>query len=115
MTYSAGDASWLWGTAGITSVYYGPGGGFLEPGPGGGYALISGMLACAKVLALTALDVTSPVRAWHGGLRCGGGPNGRAKARVTQVDLPHVRPNLCLLLICAIGSRSSPEVCVMEP
>jgi len=63
MSYSAGDASWLWGTAGITSVYYGPGGGFLEPGPDGSYALISEMLACAKVLALTALDVTSPVRA----------------------------------------------------
>jgi acetylornithine deacetylase len=58
MSYSAGDASWLWGTARIPSVYYGPGGGFLETGPGGSYALIGEMVACAKVLALTALDVT---------------------------------------------------------
>jgi acetylornithine deacetylase len=59
MSYSAGDASWLWGAARIPSVYYGPGGGFLEPGPGGSYALIEEMVACAKVLALTALDVAS--------------------------------------------------------
>jgi acetylornithine deacetylase len=58
MSYSAGDASWLWGVARIPSVYYGPGGGFLEAGPGGSYALIGEMVACAKVLALTALDVT---------------------------------------------------------
>ncbi|MGH7268053.1 MAG: M20 family metallopeptidase, partial [Candidatus Rokuibacteriota bacterium] len=56
MSYSAGDASWLW-KAGIPSVYYGPGGGFLEPGPGGSWASIGEMVACAKVLALTALDV----------------------------------------------------------
>jgi acetylornithine deacetylase len=59
MSYSAGDASWLWGAARIPSVYYGPGGGFLETGPGGSYALIGEMVACAKVLALTALDVTA--------------------------------------------------------
>ena len=34
-----------------------PAGGFLETGPGGSYVLISEMEACAKVLALTALDV----------------------------------------------------------
>jgi acetylornithine deacetylase len=56
LSYSAGDASWLW-KAGIPAVYYGPGGGFLEPGPGGSYIAISEMVACARVLALTALDL----------------------------------------------------------
>jgi acetylornithine deacetylase len=55
MSYSAGDACWLWG-AGIPCVYYGPGGGFLEQGPEGSYMLISEMVACARVLALTALE-----------------------------------------------------------
>src|SRR5262249_62283692 len=56
LSYSAGDASWLW-KAGIPCVYYGPASGFQETGPGGSYVLISEMVACAKVLALTALDV----------------------------------------------------------
>ncbi|PYM61354.1 MAG: hypothetical protein DMD79_12970 [Candidatus Rokuibacteriota bacterium] len=56
MSYSAGDSSWLW-KAGIPCLHYGPAGGFLETGPGGSYILISEMEACAKVLALTALDV----------------------------------------------------------
>ena len=55
MSYSAGDACWLWG-AGIPSVYYGPGGGFLEQGPEGSYMFIDEMVTCAKVLALTALE-----------------------------------------------------------
>jgi len=58
LSYSAGDSSWLW-KAGIPSLYYGPAGGFHEPGPGGSYILISEMVTGAKVLALTALDVTS--------------------------------------------------------
>lgn len=56
LSYSAGDASWLW-KAGIPSVYYGPAGGFLERGAEGSYILISEMIACTKVLALTALNV----------------------------------------------------------
>jgi acetylornithine deacetylase len=56
LSYSAGDAAWLW-KAGIPSVYYGPASGFQETGPGGSYVLISEMMAGAKVLALTALDV----------------------------------------------------------
>jgi acetylornithine deacetylase len=56
LSYSAGDASWLW-KAGIPCVYYGPATGFQETGPGGSYVLISEMVAGAKVLALTALDV----------------------------------------------------------
>ncbi len=59
MSYSAGDTSWLW-KAGIPCLHYGPGGGFLETGPGGSYTIISEMVACAKVLALTALDVCGP-------------------------------------------------------
>jgi len=55
MSYSAGDACWLWG-AGIPSLYYGPRGGFLDQGPDGAYMLISEMVDCAKVLALSALD-----------------------------------------------------------
>jgi acetylornithine deacetylase len=56
LSYSAGDASWLW-RAGIPCVYYGPAGGFLEQGPDASYILIGEMVDCAKVLALTALDV----------------------------------------------------------
>jgi acetylornithine deacetylase len=57
MSYSAGDCSWLW-KAGIPGVYYGPAGGlFAERGPAGAYTLVSEMVTCAKVLALTALDV----------------------------------------------------------
>jgi acetylornithine deacetylase len=55
MSYSAGDACWLWG-AGIPSLYYGPRGGFLDQGPDGAYMFISEMVDCAKVLALTALE-----------------------------------------------------------
>jgi acetylornithine deacetylase len=55
MSYSAGDACWLW-KAGVPSLYYGPAGGFMEQGPEGSYILISEMVDCAKVLALTALD-----------------------------------------------------------
>ncbi|HEY1335372.1 MAG TPA: peptidase dimerization domain-containing protein, partial [Myxococcaceae bacterium] len=55
MSYSAGDACWLWG-AGIPSVYYGPRGGFLDQGPDGAYMFVSEMVDCAKVLALTALE-----------------------------------------------------------
>jgi acetylornithine deacetylase len=56
LSYSAGDASWLW-RAGIPCVYYGPAGGFHERGPEGSYVLISEMVQAAKVLALTALEV----------------------------------------------------------
>ena len=55
MSYSAGDACWLW-EAGIPSLYYGPRGGFLDQGPDGAYMFISEMVDCAKVLALTALE-----------------------------------------------------------
>jgi acetylornithine deacetylase len=55
-SYSAGDASWLW-KAGIPSVYYGPAGGWVEPGPAGAWASIEEMVTCAKIFALTALDV----------------------------------------------------------
>ncbi len=56
LSYSAGDASWLW-RVGTECVYYGPAGGFQEPGPEGSYILIDEMIASAKVLALTALDL----------------------------------------------------------
>lgn len=56
MSYSAGDCSWLW-RAGIPCLYYGPRGGFLDQGPDGAYMFISEMVDCAKVLALTALEV----------------------------------------------------------
>ncbi len=59
MSYSAGDACWLW-PAGIPCLYYGPAGGFLEQGPEGSYILISEMVQCTKVLALTALEVCTP-------------------------------------------------------
>jgi acetylornithine deacetylase len=55
LSYSAGDASWLW-RAGIPCVYYGPAGGFQEPGPEGSYILIEEMVQAARVLAVTALD-----------------------------------------------------------
>ncbi len=55
MSYSAGDGCWLW-RAGIPCLYYGPRGGFLDPGPDGAYMYISEMVDCAKVLALTALE-----------------------------------------------------------
>jgi acetylornithine deacetylase len=58
LSYSAGDASWLW-RVGTECVYYGPAGGFQEPGPEGSYILIDEMIASAKVLALTALDLCS--------------------------------------------------------
>ncbi len=56
MSYSAGDASWLW-RAGIPCVYYGPAGGLFGEEPDSSYILIPEMVDCAKVLALTALDV----------------------------------------------------------
>jgi len=56
MSYSAGDSCWLW-KAGIPCLHYGPGGGFLDPGPDGSYILISEMTQCAEVLAMTAVDV----------------------------------------------------------
>ena len=56
MSYSAGDSCWLW-KHGIPCLHYGPGGGFLDPGPDGSYIFISEMVACAKVLAHTAMDV----------------------------------------------------------
>ena len=55
MSYSAGDGCWLW-RAGIPCLYYGPRGGFLDPGPDGAYMYITEMVDCAKVLALTALE-----------------------------------------------------------
>ena len=56
MSYSAGDSCWLW-KHGIPCLHYGPGGGFLDPGPDGSYIFISEMVACAEVLAHTAMDV----------------------------------------------------------
>ena len=56
LSYSAGDASWLW-RAGIPSVYYGPAGGFGETGSGGSYVFVSEMVVCAQVLALTAHEM----------------------------------------------------------
>lgn len=56
MSYSAGDSCWLW-KHGVPCLHYGPGGGFLESGPDGGYIFISEMVECAKVLAHTAMDV----------------------------------------------------------
>jgi acetylornithine deacetylase len=55
LSYSAGDASWLW-RAGIPCVYYGPASGFQERGPEGSYILIEEMVQAARVLAVTALD-----------------------------------------------------------
>ncbi len=56
MSYSAGDSCWLW-KHGIPCLHYGPGGGFLDPGPDGSYIFISEMVTCAEVLAHTAMDV----------------------------------------------------------
>jgi acetylornithine deacetylase len=55
LSYSAGDAAWLW-RAGIPCVYYGPASGFQEGGPEGSYIVIEEMVQAARVLALTALD-----------------------------------------------------------
>jgi acetylornithine deacetylase len=55
LSYSAGDACWLWG-AGIPSLYYGGKTGFGEPGADASYALIGEMETCAKTLALSALE-----------------------------------------------------------
>jgi acetylornithine deacetylase len=55
LSYSAGDASWLW-RAGVPCVYYGPATGFQERGPDGSYILIDEMVHAARVLALTAVD-----------------------------------------------------------
>ena len=55
LSYSAGDACWLW-RAGVPCVYYGPATGFQERGPDGSYILIDEMVQAARVLALTALD-----------------------------------------------------------
>jgi acetylornithine deacetylase len=55
LSYSAGDASWLW-RAGVPCVYYGPATGFQERGPDGSSVLIDEMVAAARVLALTAVD-----------------------------------------------------------
>ena len=55
LSYSAGDACWLW-RAGVPCVYYGPATGFQERGPDGSYILIDEMVSAARVLALTALD-----------------------------------------------------------
>ena len=56
MSYSAGDSCWLW-KHGIPCLHYGPGGGFLDPGPDGSYIFISEMVTCAEVLAHTAMDM----------------------------------------------------------
>jgi acetylornithine deacetylase len=56
VSYSAGDSCWLWGV-GIPCLHYGPGGGFLEHGPDGAWISISEMVQCARVLALTAVDI----------------------------------------------------------
>lgn len=55
LSYSAGDACWLW-RAGVPCVYYGPAGGFQERGPEGSYILIDEMVQTARVLAVTAVD-----------------------------------------------------------
>ena len=55
LSYSANDTTHLW-KAGIPCVIYGPTGGENEPD---NYVLISQMTQCAKVLALTAIDVCS--------------------------------------------------------
>ncbi len=55
LSYSANDTIHLW-NAGIPCVIYGPTGGESEPDA---YVLISQMTQCAKVLALSALDVCS--------------------------------------------------------
>ena len=57
-SYSAGDVTWLW-KAGIPCLEYGPAGGFNSAveGEDNFWTSISEMETCAKVLALTALEV----------------------------------------------------------
>ncbi len=55
LSYSANDTTHLW-KAGIPCVIYGPTGGENEPD---NYVLVSQMVQCAKVLALSAIDVCS--------------------------------------------------------
>ena len=55
LSYSGNDTTHLW-KAGIPCVIYGPTGGENEPD---NYVLVSQMVQCAKVLALTAIDVCS--------------------------------------------------------
>lgn len=57
-SYSAGDVTWLW-KAGIPCLEYGPAGGFNSAveGEDNFWASISEMETCAKVLAVTALEV----------------------------------------------------------
>ena len=62
-SYSAGDVTWLW-KAGIPCLEYGPSGGFSSAAEGEDnfWVSISEMETCAKVLALTALDVCNQER-----------------------------------------------------
>ena len=57
-SYSAGDVTWLW-KAGIPCLEYGPAGGFNSAveGEDNFWTSISEMETCAKVLAVTALEV----------------------------------------------------------
>ena len=55
-SYSANDTCHLW-NAGIPCLIYGPGVGSDGPGEDDAYVIISEMVQCTKVLALTALDV----------------------------------------------------------
>ena len=57
-SYSAGDVTWLW-KAGIPCLEYGPAGGFnsVVEGEDNFWTSISEMETCAKVLAMTALEV----------------------------------------------------------
>ena len=57
-SYSAGDVTWLW-KAGIPCLEYGPAGGFNSAveGEDNFWTSISEMETCAKVLAMTALEV----------------------------------------------------------
>ena len=56
MSYSANDTCHLW-NAGIPCLLYGPDVGQNQDGVDDGFVLISAMVTCAKVLALTALEV----------------------------------------------------------
>lgn len=58
MSYSANDTCHLW-NAGIPCVLYGPDVGQYQDGVDDGFVSISAMVTCAKVLALTALEVCS--------------------------------------------------------
>ena len=55
MSYSAGDACWLWG-AGIPSSTTARAAASSTRDQDGAYMFISEMVDCAKVLALTALE-----------------------------------------------------------